>query len=115
MFLWEITKNGFFGSCICINLSTVALSSSGTKKISYFVDLCCNKQGRTGEKKVSKASNYRFVWYKMLPSAYHRSSFPGTEENRLHVIKKVYSLSNTLGIIKNGMIVEITQLLRKVH
>lgn len=79
-----------------------------------FIFVAINK-AELGRKKVSKASNYGFVWYKMLPSAYHRSSFPGTEENRLHVIKKVYSLSNTLGIIKNGMTVEITQLLRKVH
>ena len=43
----------------------------------------------------------------MLPSVYCRSSFLGLDEIRLHVTKKVYSLSNTLGIMKDGMTDEI--------
>ena len=63
---------------------------------------------------MSKAYNYGFVWHKMLPSAYFRSSFPGIDENRLRVIKKAHSLSNTLGIIRDSMTDEIPQLIRKV-
>lgn len=72
-----------------------------------------NKPGL--EKYMSKAYNYGFVWYKMSPSAHCTSSFPGTDENRLHVMENAYSLSNTLGVIKDGMTEEIPQLLRKVH
>ena len=63
---------------------------------------------------MSKAENCGFIWYKMLPSAYFASSFPGIDENSLHVIKKASPLSNTLGIIKDSITDAIPQLIRKV-
>lgn len=52
--------------------------------------------------------------YNSLPSLHFRSSLPGIDENRLHVLNKNSSLSNALGVIKDRMTNEIPQLIRKV-